>query len=516
MSPSPHPASSEASSSHQQPGPAAGSNSVDGKKRVRFICYLCRRRFPGLEQLNKHERLSDLHRSNLEKLEQSTLSRRLELRQQLQAIRRDLDALSESERQSPSWDDSGATQDMDNGLKRQYKRQQLQLGMKQAEMELGVLHEKWEERRRAPTTTHIDQSGDSHNRAEQLQNVSKEADPRPTLTMDPVSLSDGGVSLWIGAETWKGNKPSQEDRFVLDMKIKTPEGDPHVHGVAVYDGHSGGACADYVVEHLGRTITQCLRAKPTEQAFTARLKQSVREAFILTDDDFLQLATNHEMPDGTTAIIGLFWADSYHRMKLLTAHVGDSRGVLGKQDGSMSMRLTEDHKPNREDEAQWISEHGGNLAEVNGIWRVFTPTAVKVGDKVLQWGLAVSRSLGDLPLKRPQPVIQAQAEVSVFDINPNEDRAVVMATDGIYDVLSDQEVISLISPLAGKPSLRPEVGARRIVRRSYERLSDDNLTAVVIYVMPPGVKETLDLSAKKRTSKSDESVSSEGVKRQRK
>lgn len=70
-------------------------------------------------------------------------------------------------------------------------------------------------------------------------------------------------------------------------------------------------------------------------------------------------------------------------MKLLTAHVGDSRGVLGKQDGSMSMRLTEDHKPNREDEAQWISEHGGNLAEVNGIWRVFTPTAVKVGDKVI-------------------------------------------------------------------------------------------------------------------------------------
>lgn len=36
-------------------------------------------------------------------------------------------------------------------------------------------------------------------------------------------------------------------RFVLDMKIKTPDGDPYVHGVAVYDGHSGGACADYVV-----------------------------------------------------------------------------------------------------------------------------------------------------------------------------------------------------------------------------------------------------------------------------
>ncbi|EER17148.1 protein phosphatase 2C ABI1, putative [Perkinsus marinus ATCC 50983] len=516
MSPSPHPASSEASSSRQQQQqqPVANSDTIDNKKRVRYICYLCRRRFPGLEQLNKHERLSDLHRSNLEKLEQSTLSRRLELRQQLQAIRRDLDALSEH--QSPSWDE-GATQDMDNGLKKQYKRQQLQLSMKQAEMELGVLHEKWEERRRAPTTTHIDQSGDSHNRAEQLQNLSKEADTRPTLTMDPVSLSDGGVSLWIGAETWKGNKPTQEDRFVLDMKIKTPDGDPYVHGVAVYDGHSGGACADYVVEHLGKTITQCLRAKPTEQAFVARLKQSVREAFILTDDDFLQLASNHQMPDGTTAIIGLFWADSYHRVKLLTAHVGDSRGVLGKQDGSMSMRLTEDHKPNREDEAQWISEHGGNLAEVNGIWRVFTPTAVKVGDKVLQWGLAVSRSLGDLPLKRPQAVIQAQAEVSVFDINPNEDRAVVLATDGIYDVLTDQEVISLISPLSSKPSLRPEVGARRILRRSYERLSDDNLTAVVIYMMPPGVKETLDLSAKKRPSKaSDESLSSESIKRQRK
>lgn len=82
MSPSPHPASSEASSSRQQQQqqPVANSDTIgilsligrdicapsDNKKRVRYICYLCRRRFPGLEQLNKHERLSDLHRSNLE------------------------------------------------------------------------------------------------------------------------------------------------------------------------------------------------------------------------------------------------------------------------------------------------------------------------------------------------------------------------------------------------------------------------------------------------------------------
>lgn len=46
------------------------------------------------------------------------------------------------------------------------------------------------------------------------------------------------------------------------------------------------------------------------------------------------------------------------------------------------VRLTEDHKPSREDERQWIEKRGGIVIEINGTWRVFTPEIVVVGDKV--------------------------------------------------------------------------------------------------------------------------------------
>eukprot|EP00438_Fugacium_kawagutii_P009455 Skav202066 [mRNA] locus=scaffold1138:632968:635433:- [translate_table: standard] len=90
-------------------------------------------------------------------------------------------------------------------------------------------------------------------------------------------------------------------------------------------------------------------------------------------------------------------------------------------------------------------------------------TRLSAGRSISRWGLAVSRSFGDLLLKEPrnygctkahscasreinQPsrwqvlpgqLVSAEPELRLVELDPSLDRFVVLACDGIWDVLQD-------------------------------------------------------------------------------
>jgi protein phosphatase 1L len=107
---------------------------------------------------------------------------------------------------------------------------------------------------------------------------------------------------------------------------------------------------------------------------------------------------------------------------LLTAcWLGDSRAVLVHYDGSVT-GLTKDHKPYHEDEEKRIIASGGFVEgqRVNGV-------------------LAMSRSLGDVPLKRPNKAVSNEPSVTTRQLTPN-DAFIVIASDGLFDVVSNNFV----------------------------------------------------------------------------
>jgi hypothetical protein len=62
------------------------------------------------------------------------------------------------------------------------------------------------------------------------------------------------------------------------------------------------------------------------------------------------------------------------------------------------------------------------------------PTPLQIGTKSVQWGLAVSRSFGDLPLKDPKhfngpahcrDLVSVMPEITTFDIKGGKDLALV-------------------------------------------------------------------------------------------
>merc|ERR1711971_299746 len=57
-------------------------------------------------------------------------------------------------------------------------------------------------------------------------------------------------------------------------------------------------------------------------------------------------------------------------------------------------------------------------------------------------------------------------EVHCYDLHPSEDRFIIMACDGVWDVLGDDDA------------------APALVRRAFEIGSDDNITALIIAWQP--------------------------------
>lgn len=179
------------------------------------------------------------------------------------------------------------------------------------------------------------------------------------------------------------------------------------------------------------------------------------------------------MPDraGSTVLGCVFYGpDEDGLLRLYSAHLGDSRAVLCR--AGTALRLTEDHKPDREDEAKRIKAAGGNVLKEKDwpVARVITRNK-EFSPQFGVIGLAVSRALGDLPFKDPLPLVSAQAEINEYTIDMEQDEFILMATDGIFDVLTDEQLIKFI---------REGHSADDVVALARKRESEDDCTVIIV------------------------------------
>ncbi|KAL5822721.1 hypothetical protein ACOSQ4_020621 [Xanthoceras sorbifolium] len=110
--------------------------------------------------------------------------------------------------------------------------------------------------------------------------------------------------------------------------------------------------------------------------------------------------------------------------QIIAANCGDSRVVLCR--GKQSIPLTVDHKLNREDEVARIADEGGRIVEWGHCLRV-------------EGVLSMTRAIGDHSLK---PYIIPVPEIT-FTTRSAGDEFLVLASDGLWDVLSNDDVVNL-------------------------------------------------------------------------
>lgn len=124
-----------------------------------------------------------------------------------------------------------------------------------------------------------------------------------------------------------------------------------------------------------------------------------------------------------------------HSQQLLTANIGDSRAIVCRRDGTI-LALTRDHKPDDPDERERIYALGGTVT--------FHGYVDALGK---EWGchrvngvLAMSRAIGD---RSERPAVTAEPEITALPLSALDEFCVV-ATDGLWDVMSNEEVATWI------------------------------------------------------------------------
>ncbi|XP_031102292.1 protein phosphatase 2C 50-like [Ipomoea triloba] len=309
------------------------------------------------------------------------------------------------------------------------------------------------------------------------------------------------VPLW-GHTSVCGRRPEMEDAFAtvprfFKIPIEMLIGDrvldgstrrlSHLtaHFFGVYDGHGGSQVANYCHDRIHAALAEELEiimAELNDENAKHNCQEQWTRAFsncFLKVDAEVGGQGGHEpvAPEtvGTTAVVAIVCSSH-----IIVANCGDSRAVLCR--GKEPMALSVDHKPNREDEYARIEAAGGKVIQWNG-HRVFGV-------------LAMSRSIGDRYLK---PWIIPDPEV-MFIPRTKDDDCLILASDGLWDVMTNEEVCDLARKRILQwhrkygvtlPSERGEgtdpaaqSAAEYLSNRALQKGSKDNITVIVVDLKP--------------------------------
>ncbi|NWU34159.1 PPM1L phosphatase, partial [Hylia prasina] len=249
----------------------------------------------------------------------------------------------------------------------------------------------------------------------------------------------------------QGRRDHMEDRFevITDLVNKTH---PSIFGI--FDGHGGEASAQ-----LGKKkiiyIYKIQQHPQKRGGFSMNNSLITLPQSIIITPLFIHLGIPAAFLSSTTCLIALL-SDK----ELTVANVGDSRGVLCDKDGN-AIPLSHDHKPYQLKERKRIKRAGGFIS-FNGSWRV-------------QGILAMSRSLGDYPLKNLNVVIP-DPDILSFDLDKLQPEFMILASDGLWDAFSNEEAVRFIKERLDEPHF----GAKSIVLQSFYRGCPDNITVMVV------------------------------------
>ena len=173
----------------------------------------------------------------------------------------------------------------------------------------------------------------------------------PNFEQTKYSMKENGVVKAYAANTNQGIvRDYNEDRVSIVLNIQKPPQKkcdrwPKCSFFAIFDGHGGHTCADFLRDNLHQFIIR-------DPEFPTNPRQAIVNGFWKSEQYFLDTvekfsAGRHNMLDrsGSCAIVTLFVDDL-----CFTANVGDSRAIMSCSGGKYTCSLSYDHKPNEKSE----------------------------------------------------------------------------------------------------------------------------------------------------------------------
>lgn len=269
--------------------------------------------------------------------------------------------------------------------------------------------------------------------------------------------------------------------------------------VGVFDGHGAAgrtishmvrdniarSTLDMVEDHaLVRDTTYGEDAENVVPAMVHRTRlQILQSAFLAAERRMEQDPTRkgYRNSGSTAAVTWILNSDVY------TAWAGDSRAVVGRRTkGPAGLRyeavnLTSDHTPARIDEWKRVEAAGSRVAQ-GYVW----------APPHFRYGLQMTRAVGDCD--HSEYGVIAFPEVTYTRLGP-EDDFIVLASDGVWDFLTSQQVCDFVGHRLAEGQTTDDVAAElvREAERRWRRETNrvDDISAVVLRVRDNQVEKSV-------------------------
>lgn len=263
-----------------------------------------------------------------------------------------------------------------------------------------------------------------------------------------------------------GQRPSNEDHHLIYENINGENSNTtDINLYSIFDGHGGKGISKFLKEKYSSYFTKKdLLYHPT--------KKSEYNKFIKKVIQTLQEKLIKDIPaaksSGSTALSTIFYNHN-NRNYFYVINIGDSRAIICNK-YNIAVPLTKDHKPNSYEEKKRITELGGKIIFDQGDWRIKD--------------LSVSRAFGDLDAT---PFVNPTPDIFRYELETN-DKFLVMACDGLWDVMSNQEVVDYILEEFDKLKKNKTTngGGRNNIAKllgeyAIQKGSFDNITIIIVF-----------------------------------
>lgn len=306
-------------------------------------------------------------------------------------------------------------------------------------MQMGAIGKPFQKMRRRLTVT-----GSSGNQ----ENIdgredSKDSLPLPEPEVEPTVISQAqgkyqaavrcAVTEYSGVSK-KGHAPYNPRKKNQDSLIMADDPNTNTLVLCVLDGHG---------EH-GDAVSQTFRDQlPSEMfnhpAWASDYKKATADAIAKVERNMLRNYRIDAEFSGTTLSMAIIRGNT-----LTGVNIGDSRVIMGKEENGRMLfeDITFDHKPDSPSEKERILACGGRVFAVEYDDGVDGPPRVWLGHMDIP-GLAMSRSLGDVVAHSAG--VTSEAEFTDYELNPATDRFLVVATDGLWEFVENQETVDMVA-----------------------------------------------------------------------
>jgi len=258
----------------------------------------------------------------------------------------------------------------------------------------------------------------------------------------------------------QGERSSNEDSHTVYTNLSGKDKDKgDVNFFAVFDGHGGKYVSKFLENNLPQFFINKSLKYPLTREYIDKVYNGVQQKL-----RSLPGKEAHECGSTCCAVIE-YKKDNDKYLQII--NTGDSRAVLCNGN-NIAKQLTLDHKPDWPEEVRRISKLGGVIRNQDGTWRIKD--------------LSVSRAFGDVNASK---YVTHIGDIFETKINSN-DKFMVIACDGLWDELSNQDVVNFVLNNCYDSKLENRINndhniARKLAEHAINEGSGDNVTAVVVF-----------------------------------